>query len=127
MPKERDPAKAYDAGRGVILNITNDGLTGFKNVGGGEGAQLVPNLAKSLPTPTDGGKTYAFRLRRGIRYSNGAEVKASDVRSTFERLFRSHTPRPQYFAAIRGGATASRGQRTATSRPGSSRMTTRAP
>ena len=51
--------------------MTNDGLVGFKHVGGSEGTQLVPNLATSLPTPTDAGKTYAFQLRKGIRFSNG--------------------------------------------------------
>jgi YVTN family beta-propeller protein len=100
--KERDPANAYDYGTWNILNITNDGLVGFKNVGGAEGAQVVPNLATSLPTPTDGGKTYAFRLRRGLRYSTGALMKASDVRSTFERLFRSGLP--DYFSQLVGGA-----------------------
>src|SRR4029077_7048759 len=49
------------------------------------GTQLVPDLAVSLPTPTDGGKTYTFQLRRGIRYSNGRPVKASDFRWALER------------------------------------------
>ena len=39
---------------------------------------LVPDLATSVPEPTDGGRTYMFNLRRGIRYSTGAEVRASD-------------------------------------------------
>ena len=42
----------------------------------------------SLPSPTDDGRTYTFRLRTGIRYSNGGLVKPSDVRSTFERDYR---------------------------------------
>ena len=67
LENELDPANAYEPGTWNILNITNDGLVGFKNIGGGEGAQVVPNLATSLPTPTDGGKTYAFRLRKEIR------------------------------------------------------------
>ena len=71
-------------------------------MGGGEGVQLVPNLATSLPTPTDGGKTYAFRLRTGIRYSTGMRVKASDVRATFERIFKARKLAP-YFTKIRGG------------------------
>ena len=33
-----------------------------------------------LPRPTDGGMTYTFTLRRGIRYSNGTLVRASDIR-----------------------------------------------
>ena len=99
---ERDPALAYDNGSWSILNITNDGLVGFKNVGGGEGADLVPDLATSLSTPTDGGTTYAFRLRKGIRYSTGARVKASDVRASFERLFEAGQIAAVYFPGLRG-------------------------
>ena len=45
----------------------------------------MPNLASSLPVDTAGGTRYAFQLRRGIRYSNGTLVKASDFRRAFER------------------------------------------
>ena len=65
--------------------MTGDGLTAFNQVAGVGGTQLVPDLAVSLPTPTDGGKTYTFQLRRGIRYSNGRPVKASDFRWALER------------------------------------------
>jgi peptide/nickel transport system substrate-binding protein len=68
----------------------------------------VPNLATSLPTPTDAGTTYAFQLRKGIRFSNGLLLKASDVRATFERLFKARTPRPDYYASIRGGSACSK-------------------
>ena len=91
-----------------LLSVTNDGLVGFKRVGGSEGTQLVPNLATSLPSPTDAGRTYAFQLRKGIRFSDGSLLKASDVRSTFERLFRAGTPRPDYYASILGGSTCSK-------------------
>jgi peptide/nickel transport system substrate-binding protein len=37
--------------------------------------------------PTNGGRTYTFRLRSGIRYSNGKPVEATDFRPTFERDF----------------------------------------
>ncbi len=105
VEKEIDPSTAYTWG---LLSITNDGLVGFKRVGGSEGTQLVPNLATSLPAPTDAGKTYAFQLRKGIRFSNGSLLKASDVRSTFERLFKAGTPRPDYYASIRGGSACSK-------------------
>ena len=68
-----------------FLRMTGDGLTAFNQVSGLAGAQLVPDLAMSLPTPTDRGRTYTFRLRSGIRYSNGKPVQATDFRSTFER------------------------------------------
>ena len=57
--------------QGQILLLTNDGLVGYKRVGGIEGSELVANLATSLPRPTEGGTSYAFRLRPGIHYSTG--------------------------------------------------------
>ena len=74
-----------------VTNETSDGLTAFKRVGGSVGAQVVPDLAISLPTPTDGGTTYTFQLRRGIRYSNGAPVRPEDFRHALERLFKLDT------------------------------------
>ena len=70
-----------------FLRMTGDGLTAFNQVSGLASAQLVPDLATSLPEPTDGGDTYTFLLRSGIRYSNGKPVQATDFRSTFERNY----------------------------------------
>jgi peptide/nickel transport system substrate-binding protein len=63
----------------------------------------VPDLAVSLPTPTDGGRTYAFRLRPGVRYSTGAPVKPSDFRATIERDFEIGT-KVTYYDGIVGAA-----------------------
>jgi class 3 adenylate cyclase/ABC-type transport system substrate-binding protein len=69
------------------LAMTNDGLVSLKRVPGPDGETVVADLAKALPTPTDGGLTYAFQLRPGIRYSTGRPVHASDIRSSLERTF----------------------------------------
>ncbi len=74
-----------------VTTDTSDGLTAFKRVGGSDGAQVVPDLAISLPAPTDSGTTYTFTLRRGIRYSNGAPVRPEDFRHELERLFKLNT------------------------------------
>lgn len=98
-----DPAISYYPES--LLYGTYDGLVGFRRSAGASGATLVPDLATSIPTPVDGGKTYAFRLREGIRYSTGAPVLASDFRRGIERLFRVPTAEPagrDYFAGIRG-------------------------
>jgi peptide/nickel transport system substrate-binding protein len=79
-----DPATGGDFG---ISTITNDGLVGYKRVGGQDGLTLVPDLAVALPTPTDGGTTYRFQLRNGLRYSTGDPVRASDFRHALERGF----------------------------------------
>jgi peptide/nickel transport system substrate-binding protein len=50
------------------------------------GRQLVPELAADYPRITNGGKTYTFTIRRGLRFSTGAPVTARDVAHTINRL-----------------------------------------
>jgi YVTN family beta-propeller protein len=86
-----------------FLRMTGDGLTAFNQASGPAGAQLVPDLATSLPTPTDDGRTYTFLLRSGIRYSTGRPVRPTDFRSTFERDFALGSP-TSYYDDLLGGA-----------------------
>jgi peptide/nickel transport system substrate-binding protein len=102
-----DPALVYTPWAWSILAMTNDGLVGFRRVGGIEGVQLVPDLAVSLPPPTDGGRTYTFRLRKGIRYSTGKPVRPADFRTAIERILEAKVgpnpaPTATYFADIVG-------------------------
>jgi len=107
-----DPALSYFPGTWNMLSMTGDGLVAFKRVGGIEGNTLVPDLATRLPQSADG-RTYAFQLRGGIRYSDGRTVKPADVRATFERLFRVSaldvsgtrvtSPRLDFYEGILGG------------------------
>jgi YVTN family beta-propeller protein len=82
----------------IVPPLVYDGLVAYRRVGGIAGGRLVPNLAVRLPTPTDEGRTYSFRLRSGLRYSDGARVRASDFRYSLERLL---TLQP-YAARYRG-------------------------
>lgn len=99
-----DPAVAYSSASWNLLTMTNDGLVGFKSAGGLEGTSLVPNLATSLPTPTDRGKTYTFQLRQGIRYSTGEPVRPQDFRRAIERNFTVGLPNeaPPYYTNVLG-------------------------
>jgi peptide/nickel transport system substrate-binding protein len=83
-----DPQINYTLQEWQLLVITHDGLLGFKRASGTEGTKLVPDLATAIPKPQDGGKTYVFHIRKGIKFSNGKELKPSDVKYTFERLFK---------------------------------------
>lgn len=95
-------APPFDAALGYANAAVGDGLVGFKRVGGLEGGALVPDLATSLPPPTNGGRTYTFQLRRGIRYSNGDPLRASDLRRALERDFRLGSPGVSYYGGITG-------------------------
>jgi peptide/nickel transport system substrate-binding protein len=97
-----DPAFAEFSATVAMLGTVYDGLVGFARRGGSEGTQIVPNLADSLPEISAGGTRYAFRLRPGIRYSNGMLVKASDFRRAVERLYRGRSESADLFRALLG-------------------------
>jgi ABC-type transport system substrate-binding protein/DNA-binding SARP family transcriptional activator len=84
------------------LGLTNDGLVTLDHVAGPDGSRLVPDLALALPMPDDGGRTYRFTLKPGIRYSNGAPLRPSDVTHSFERLFAIGSAGAPLYTAIRG-------------------------
>ena len=84
-----DPQVNYTLQEWQLLIITHDGLVGFKRAGGKPRApKIVPDLAESIPKPTNGGKTWTFTLRKGIKFSNGKTLTGADVKATFERLFK---------------------------------------
>jgi YVTN family beta-propeller protein len=97
-----DPARAYAPDAWQLLSVVSDGLVGFKRVGGTDGNTVVPDLASALPTPTDGGRTYTFRLHKGIKFSNGRALTASAVRYSLERIFRSNPDQSYIYAGIVG-------------------------
>ena len=107
-PDSLDPALGYTTSAWAVAATTGDGLVGFKRVGGLDGGTLVPDLAEALPSPSDGGRTYTFRLRPGIRYANGAPLRASDFRRALERVFRLGSPGAFYYAELVGGGACSR-------------------
>jgi len=96
-----DPAQNYTLQEWQLLIDTHDGLVQFKRVGGAAGTKLVPDLATSIPQPTNGGKTYVFHIRKGIKFSNGQVMKPSDFVATFERQFTVPGP-TSFYAGIVG-------------------------
>lgn len=48
-------------------------------------SELVPSLAEKIDVSEDG-LTYTFKLKEGVKYSNGADLTTDDVLYTFERL-----------------------------------------
>jgi YVTN family beta-propeller protein len=100
-----DPSLSYESYTFAIPSLTNDGLVAFRHVGGSEGSVLFPDLAAALPLPTDGGRTYTFELRSGIRYSTGQAVRAEDFRRAIERGFRLRSlTSGLYYSGIVGAA-----------------------
>jgi peptide/nickel transport system substrate-binding protein len=95
-----DPAQNYTLQEWQLLIDTHDGLTAFAKAGGLTGTKIVPDLATSIPKPTNGGKTYLFHIRRGIKFSNGQTLKPSDFVRTFERQFTVPGPTSFYSGLV---------------------------
>ncbi|NUR86543.1 MAG: ABC transporter substrate-binding protein [Nonomuraea sp.] len=100
-----DPHINYSNGNWQTFQALYDGLLAFKKVGGEASYELTPDLAEAMPQVTDGGKTYAFTLRKGIKFSNGDDVTVDDVKASFERIFKASGPTSgTFYAGIVGAA-----------------------
>jgi len=99
-----DPALNYTVFGYQLESVMYDGLAGFQRAAGIAGTRLVPDLAASLPSPTDGGRTYSFKLRSGIRYSDGQPVRASDFVTVIRRQFTVPGPANSFYTGIVGAA-----------------------
>jgi YVTN family beta-propeller protein len=75
-----DPANEYKQTTTLrALRLVYDGLVSYHLAGGSAGLRIVPDLATAVPRPSDGGRTYSFTLRPGVRFSDGTLVRASDI------------------------------------------------
>lgn len=99
-----DPALQTDVLPLVSDALTRDELVTYDHAPGSAGTRLVPDLAENVPIPTGAGTTYTFRLRPGIRYSDGRLVRAADYRRAIERAFRVHSIVRDEFTGIVGAS-----------------------
>jgi peptide/nickel transport system substrate-binding protein len=77
-----DPHAAFDVGRVAVRLNLYDGLYRWLD----NPPVLTPWLAESHTVSADG-LMYTFKLRRGVKFHDGAEVTAEDVRYSAERIF----------------------------------------
>lgn len=86
-PQTLDPQTAQDANSTAILRQIYAGLLRF-----GPDLTLQPDLARELPTVQNGGisadgLTYTFRLRDGLKWSDGSPMKAQAFVDAAKRIF----------------------------------------
>ncbi|MET7986258.1 MULTISPECIES: ABC transporter substrate-binding protein [unclassified Streptomyces] len=83
-----DPAQIYVSDEGSLATLIHRGLTGYKATSDdGSKHEVVGDLATDSGTTTDGGKTWKYTLKDGIKFEDGSAITSKDVRQTFERLF----------------------------------------
>ncbi|WP_328780330.1 ABC transporter substrate-binding protein [Streptomyces canus] len=85
VPDSFDPGNTYYAYMYNLSRLYARPLMTFKPGPGEEGNTLVPDLAASAGQPSDGGKTWTYKLRSGLKYQDGTAITSKDVKYAVER------------------------------------------
>jgi peptide/nickel transport system substrate-binding protein len=80
--KTADPQREFEVSGGVIAKALYSTLLTFK---GADSATPVPQVANSYSASSDA-KTFTFKLRNDIKFSDGTPLTSADVAFSFNRL-----------------------------------------
>ncbi|SEO42188.1 ABC transporter substrate-binding protein [Trujillonella endophytica] len=83
-----DPQRSYSSGVWNLMRLYTRTLVTYSSRPG-ETDTLVPDLATDRGQTPDGGSTWTFTLREGVRFETGAPITARDVKYGIERSFAS--------------------------------------
>lgn len=102
FPDSLDPQLSYTSEGWTAMYDTYLPLLTYRHAGGKAGSKVIPGLARDLPRIRNGGKTYTLFLRRGLKYSDGRPVRASDFKFAVERMFKLNSPGMPFYTDIIG-------------------------
>src|SRR5436305_9426023 len=99
-----DPQVNYTLQYWQLYQATYDGLLAFKKAGGDAAFDVVPDLASGYKL-SNGGKTWTFTIRKGIKFSNGQAMTVNDVVASLRRIFKVKSPTAGgFYSGIVGAA-----------------------
>ena len=84
-----DPARSYSPGMWNVMRLYTRQLVAYAPKPGAEGTRVVPDLATAPGRSTDGGRTWTYTLRPGLRWEDGSPLTSADVKYGIQRLFAS--------------------------------------
>lgn len=85
VPDSFDPGNTYYAYMYNFSRLYARPLMTFEPGPGSKGNTLVPDLAASKGVSSDGGKTWTYKLRSGLKYQDGTAITSKDVKYAVER------------------------------------------
>lgn len=85
VPDSFDPGNTYYAYMYNLSRLYARPLMTFQPGPGEEGNKLVPDLAEKAGEPSDGGKTWTYKIRSGLKYQDGTAITSKDVKYAVER------------------------------------------
>jgi peptide/nickel transport system substrate-binding protein len=80
-----DPADTYYAYSWDFIRLYGRSLVMFQPAPGTASTKLVPDLAESLGVPSDGARTWTYKIRKGVKFEDGTAVTSKDVKYAVER------------------------------------------
>lgn len=99
-----DPAQMYVSDLGTLSKLIFRGLTTYKQDDSGK-KTAVGDLATDAGQMSDGGKTWKYTLKDGIKFEDGKPITSKDIRHTFERMYAKFiTDGPTYMQTWLSGA-----------------------
>jgi peptide/nickel transport system substrate-binding protein len=109
-----DPALAYYQLSWDILYISCRPLLNYPDKPAPAGSRLYPDGAAAFPKVSNGGKTYTFRIRQGMKFSNGVPITARSYKAAFDRNANPsmQSPSVPFFQDIVGATDASGNPKT---------------
>jgi peptide/nickel transport system substrate-binding protein len=102
LPDNYDPVLFQSVQANEPLQLVYTGLVTYKHAEGAAGNEIIPGLAEALPTVSADKKTYTFKLRSGLKYSDGSPVVASDFEHSIKRLNYLGGPFSSFTSVIAG-------------------------
>jgi peptide/nickel transport system substrate-binding protein len=102
FPDYLDPQLSYTAEGWTAMYDTYIPLLTYRHASGKAGSEVIPGLARGLPRIGNGGKRYVLYLRKGLHYSDGTPVRASDFEFTVKRMLRLYSGGAPFFLDIVG-------------------------
>jgi peptide/nickel transport system substrate-binding protein len=88
FPQSLDPSIDFTTQGSEVHWLTHLGAYTYAHAEGAAGTKVIPAIATALPTVSDDGKTYEFTIRKGLKYTDGSPVKASDFKFGIERALK---------------------------------------
>jgi peptide/nickel transport system substrate-binding protein len=104
FPDYLDPALSHTLEGWTATYDTYIPLLTYAHENGQASGRVIPGLATALPKVSDDGKTYELTLRKGLKYSNGEPVVASDFTHSLERAFILNSGGSPFYEGIVGAA-----------------------
>ena len=102
QPDYLDPALSYTVNGWEPQWLVYTPPITYKRAEGVEGTELIPGVAEELPEVSEDGKTVTFTMRKGLKYSDGTPVKASDFEHTIKRVLNLESGATGFFLVIEG-------------------------